>query len=525
MDGYRDKDDQANVGAPPTAEVFVATGLINSRSILRRLVFLVAGTLLPLILMVSLIVFGAYRSAQRQAGERVLQLTKSTMALVDRELQSTISGLEVLALVPELQNGDFVGFADDAKRFLTRFPPGTGLFVADSSGQLLLNTLIPPGQPLPKRGQTKSVEATFTTNKPYVSDMFVGAVSHRAVFSVDVPVRRGDQVIYNLAIVPPREGFYKILKDLELPDRWVVSIFDRNAHHVARLPRLSDEVLTTGSESMRKALASDVNNRILRTVSLEGTEALSAFTRSPESGWTVAIGMPLNGINAPAWRALMIAVAIGAAMRALGLFFAVRLARQLVRAETNRDLLMHELNHRVKNTLSAVQGIVLRGLPKMPETISYRTATEARLAALSNTHNILGAHNWQNAGLREIAAAVVKPYVNLATQSLKLDGPNVVLMPRIAIPLAMILNELATNAVKHGALLSPSGKLTVIWTLAGADRLQLEWREEGGPSARPPEKFGYGTKFIERAVTGELNGSYEAAYASEGFTCTIAISL
>jgi two-component sensor histidine kinase len=118
---------------------------------------------------------------------------------------------------------------------------------------------------------------------------------------------------------------------------------------------------------------------------------------------------------------------------------------------------------------------------------------------------------------------VIEPYGS--RDRMRIEGPEVVLAPRIAIPLAMVLNELATNAVKYGALSAGAGNLTLSWSLPAPDRLRIEWRETGGPVAQPPASVGYGTKFIERAVSSELKGSYASAYPSEGFTCTMEIPL
>ena len=106
---------------------------------------------------------------------------------------------------------------------------------------------------------------------------------------------------------------------------------------------------------------------------------------------------------------------------------------------------------------------------------------------------------------------------------MSLEGPEVILAPRMAIPLAMILNELATNAVKYGALSAGAGHLSLIWSMITPDQLRLEWRETGGPVTEPPASIGYGTRFIERAVKSELKGAYTSAYRPEGFACTIEI--
>ena len=89
----------------------------------------------------------------------------------------------------------------------------------------------------------------------------------------------------------------------------------------------------------------------------------------------------------------------------------------------------------------------------------------------------------------------------------------------------MVINELATNAVKYGALSVAGGAVDLAWSLTTPDRLRLQWTETGGPPVQPPTQTGYGTKFIERAVVDELRGSYKASFLPQGLQCVIEIAL
>lgn len=303
----------------------------------------------------------------------------------------------------------------------------------------------------------------------------------------------------------------------------MVAIFDREGHHVVRLPPLPGEEITSASSSLLPHLAIE-GDRIVDSMSLEGTPLLTAIAHSSVTGWTLALGIPYEVVNGPARRTMFFAIGISAVVLLLGIFLASRLASQLTRAEVHRELLTNELNHRVKNTLSIVQGIVSRGLREMPGSEKYRQAIEARLLALSSAHNVLGEQKWEKADLRAIMSSIIGPYVT-SRQTLDIKGPSVVLKPRVAIALAMILNELATNASKYGALSAATGRVTVTWQLIAPTQLRLTWTESGGPPASPPERPGYGTKFIERAVSGELNGRYSATYVAQGLDCAIEITL
>jgi two-component sensor histidine kinase len=492
-----------------------------------RLILLVATSMLPLVILTGVVVYQSYEEARADAADRVLQITRSTISSVDRELQNHIAALEVLALSPALQSGDFQTFGAEAARFVSRFPASNaGIGVTDAGGQILFTTSARVETANLRRTDQDTIARAFSTGRPQVSNIYLGALSKRPTFTVDVPVTRDGRVVYDLVFNPPLALYQDILQNLNLPKDWVVSIFDRELHHVARIPARGDgTALTSGSPSLHQAVLGR-GDGIVETTSLEGTRILTAFSRSPETGWLVAVGVPMNTFSAPAMQSIAVVLGFGILLTMLGLFAASRLATQRMRAEAHRDLLINELNHRVKNTLGAVLAIVSHGLRDAPAAVVHRKAIETRLLALSHAHDILSAQNWESADLRELSASILEPYAARA----RLNGPHVTLKPRIAIALALILNELATNAAKYGALSSASGVIDMTWTLcdgtaAEGTRLRLEWREWGGPRVTPPEKPGYGTRFIARAVSAELKGSYSAWYPADGHTCVIEIPL
>ncbi|MCR5876218.1 PAS domain-containing protein [Phenylobacterium sp. J426] len=194
----------------------------------------------------------------------------------------------------------------------------------------------------------------------------------------------------------------------------------------------------------------------------------------------------------------------------------------LADAERRQRLLIDELNHRVKNTLAAVQSIArqsARGAVSVPD---FRAAFESRLMALSQTHNALTRSSWEHAGLQELLQEELSPY---AAGQCHLDGPQVLLRPREALALGMTFHELATNAAKYGALSTPEGRLEVVWGVNAAGRLALLWRERGGPPAKSPAREGFGTRLLRAAVDGELGGRSQMSYAPEGLTVTLTVQL
>lgn len=483
---------------------------------------LVTGTLLPMLLLTAAVVFQSYERAREGAAEQLLQVTRSTMIAVDRELQNKTAALEILALAPTLQADDLSGFRADAERFLTRFPDGTALTVADASGKQLFNSSTDTPTSLVRPEVLETIAAVFAGRGSQVSNVYLSRRTGEPTITVGVPVYRNNKIIYVLAFNPPRTIFFEILRQLEMPSGWVVSIFDRASHHVARRRTLDQNGITSASNTLKDELSKG-DERVVETVSVEGYRVLTGFTRSPDTGWVMAVGVPINEFQGPTLRALATTFAVGVALILIGGFFAFRIARQLVRAEGHRELLVNELNHRVKNTLASVQAIVWRGLRNSGAVPEARQGIDARLQALSNAHNVLSRKNWEGAHLEEVITSIISPYAG--SQRVRLEGPDVPLHPGVAIALAMVVNELATNAVKYGALSAGGGVVRIVWSRVGADRLKLDWTESGGPVVQPPKQTGYGTKFIERAVVDELHGSYATSFLTDGMRCAIEVQL
>jgi len=137
---------------------------------------------------------------------------------------------------------------------------------------------------------------------------------------------------------------------------------------------------------------------------------------------------------------------------------------------------------------------------------------------------VLTRENWDGAHLREIVAEAVAPYSNQRYDRLHLSGPDVRLSPQMALALAMALQELATNAVKYGALSNEVGEIRIQWTLDRTQeppRLHLTWQERGGPPVQPLKRRGSGTRLIERSIALDLDGDVRIEFAPSGVTCTV----
>jgi PAS domain S-box-containing protein len=196
---------------------------------------------------------------------------------------------------------------------------------------------------------------------------------------------------------------------------------------------------------------------------------------------------------------------------------------QAKRDEAHLRLLVDELNHRVKNTLAIVQGIVQQSFKSGVDTVTARRAFEGRLAALSETHNLLTREHWGPVSMAQIIGDAVTPHGGDQGR-FDLEGPDLPLAPKTAISLALAIHELSTNAVKYGALSQPEGRVAISWSKGGtreAPRLALTWTESGGPPVSVPAKRGFGTRMVERGLAAELGGTVTIEFAPAGLICRV----
>ena len=189
-------------------------------------------------------------------------------------------------------------------------------------------------------------------------------------------------------------------------------------------------------------------------------------------------------------------------------------------------MLIDELNHRVKNTLATVQSITAQSLRNSSDPDVIRESIESRLFALSRSHDLLTREKWHSAGLRDIIKAALEPFgiADGRAKRFTIKGKNVRFSANAVLALGIAFHELATNAVKYGALSNDAGSVLIEWTIEPRperDRLILLWREKEGPPVTPPSRKGFGSRVIERGLAHELEGTVHLDYQADGVVCTI----
>lgn len=217
----------------------------------------------------------------------------------------------------------------------------------------------------------------------------------------------------------------------------------------------------------------------------------------------------------------------GATIAALDVTARVAALETLREQERRQRLLIDELNHRVKNTLASVQSIAAQTLRAAVTPEEARVRLQARLLALASAHDVLTRESWDGALLSEVLERAVAPHRPPETGRLTVEGPPVWLSPRAALAFSLAFHELATNAVKHGALGTlPEGRVVVRWTLSAERVLELTWTETGGPAVPgPPERRGFGMRLIERGLSQDLGGRASVEFAPGGIICTVTAQL
>ena len=209
---------------------------------------------------------------------------------------------------------------------------------------------------------------------------------------------------------------------------------------------------------------------------------------------------------------------------------AITIARQLgfsierVRAEQKRDLLVAELNHRVKNTLATVVAISHQSFAKGRSPEEAHRSFERRVRALAQTHGRLAEASWTGVSLGMLLADETAPYRD-ERSNVEIAGPEIQLSPKSAVSLGMAFHELTTNAAKYGALSSKDGRLNVTWSTTTNRELRIRWREIGGPAVQTPERRGFGRLLLERALRADLDAEVQLDFASAGLECNITFPL
>jgi two-component sensor histidine kinase len=191
--------------------------------------------------------------------------------------------------------------------------------------------------------------------------------------------------------------------------------------------------------------------------------------------------------------------------------------------EATQKLLLDELNHRVKNTLASVLSIVALTRRRADNIDDFAEGLDGRIRALSATHDLLTRSQWGSTPIRAIIEAEVAPYARETGPTIALDGPGIELAPNDALSLGLAIHELATNAVKYGALSEPEGRVSIEWSSTPDGQARVAWAENGGPPVPAQRGRGFGMDLIEKIVAHELQNPVEMKFEPCGVRCVLTV--
>lgn len=192
------------------------------------------------------------------------------------------------------------------------------------------------------------------------------------------------------------------------------------------------------------------------------------------------------------------------------------------RATQRQDLLIAELNHRVRNILGLIRGLISQSKGGATDVESFAATIGGRIQALARAHDQITKSNWRPRSLAGLISTEAAAYLDGGMDRVQIEGPPVLLQPEAFATMALVIHEMVTNAAKYGALCNRSGRVLVEWTTDNGS-LILQWREMGGPPVQAPTRCGFGTTIIERSVPHDLQGEASLDYAPGGVSARFVV--
>src|SRR6478735_9599086 len=204
------------------------------------------------------------------------------------------------------------------------------------------------------------------------------------------------------------------------------------------------------------------------------------------------------------------------------------IAEQAHSLATNlQEVVIGELHHRVKNTLAIVSAITSQSIKSASSLEEAGKTIGDRLHALGVAQDLLVRERWTGAGCRTLIESAVKAFQSKSLDQFDITGDNIAISSGPAIALSMVIHELCTNAVKYGALSARAGHVSISWAISQDDskRFKLHWKERGGPTVREPSRKSFGSRLIEQALPGQLQGEARLRFEADGLSCEVNIPL
>jgi signal transduction histidine kinase len=406
------------------------------RSLRTHLFALIVVVLVPISAFAVLLATRLAEHRRDETRSAMAHMARSITLALDRELEGSIGALTALAASSRLDAGDLAAFHRLAGN-VRETQHWNAVILADLGGQQLVNTLLPPGAPLPRRGDLDAHRRAIATRRPAVSGLFTGAVVLRPVVTIEVPVIRRGAVQYVLVGSLELDAAGRLLKEATLPPAWVAAVLDRRRTVIAR-SRDADRSVGTPPSPLERNIPDDAASGWVEGLDREAVAAIGTFDTSMLSGWTVLITIPETALDAPARMALataaggmLVAVLLALALAALvGRRLSASVAALTVAARTVGDGGVPQAVPRQVSEVDDVATALRQAATLLAERARQRDETEGRLAILGDIVRSITASLDPDVVLqRVVEGARVLTRSDLATIFVR-DGEREAMVPR-----------------------------------------------------------------------------------------------
>ena len=519
-------------------------------------------TTLPLTIFTVLIVGELRESEVAALQTRAEQEAETFARITERQLHDMTTTLLVLETSPELRSGNYASFHARANDALAR--SGWYMLIVNREGQQLLNTRVAFGQPLGRTSNIKALEEAIKTGRPVITDIFYGRTSQAMVYnvmkSVEAPgLKPGD---LNLILTQNTSDLQQLIGDPKLPPGWHYALLDGANSVIA-----SDTDVKPGdtfpADRLERARALQYDG-----VAMGEPEETLSYSRVGSTDWRVIVWGPTDaavGSIGSIWMSLILAglfcfcLSIACAMifgwklqsaiRAIAgqadgvgrgeivssLDTGIREIDQVSRslsvasfdrnqAEERLQVVLREMAHRTKNVILVAQSLVRQTARHSTDKDAFVSAITGRMSSFARSLQLLTSDQTTSPSFASLVTVQLESFIEPGNR-LTVEGTDFAVASEAVKELGMLLHELATNAMKYGALSVATGHLDIRWrTIEGPDREKIEivWQERGGPMPVEPEQKGFGSVLIQSTVQS-LQGQAHCHYDVSGITWTLEI--
>ena len=544
-------------------------------SLRQRLLLLVLLALMPTLAVIGYNEVKLGNSRTQEVHEQALR----SGLLAASELERIFEGIENLLVaigqMPQIQSLD----TQSCQSYFAALQPSvrhlTGINVVDPNGNLRCRFNM-PSEPVSYADRSYFKHAV-ETGRFAVGEYTVGRISGRTALPVAEPFRNASGEITGVIVAGvDLKWLADRLKERGLPKGGALTVADRNGVILSREP-LADRFVGTripegfmrlvnaAAPGAEEVISQDGTRRVIGYVparwgaiplyvsaGLSYENSYAAIDQASRTGLVIAAGGGLVAFLAawlagqrilqqPIERLIKVLEAWRSGDRTIRTGYSAergeigelgealdRLMDEIVQRQGERELLVHELDHRVKNNFAVIQSVATRTLRAAGVDPAITRKLGDRIVALSRAHDLLTRENWESATVHDLVQQAVATQQPEGQDRVNASGPAVRLDPRASLGLAMTLHELITNAVKYGALSNETGRVSLAWHIEPPDsgapggRCCFTWMEEGGPPAEAPATRGFGSQLVERSLGGRP-ATFD--FRPSGLVCTFEASL